>query len=52
MIDDQAPRDQWGLARVDEIKTDGACMRTVVVKTAAGKSYTRHVTKLVALELE
>ena len=52
MIDDQAPRDQWRLARVDEIKTDGSCVRTVVVKTAAGKSYTRHVTKLVALELE
>ena len=50
MIDDLTPRDQWRLARVES--TGPSPVRRVTIKTAAGKTFDRHVTKLVALELE
>ena len=50
MKNDTAPRDQWQLARVEE--TGPSPVRRVTVKTVAGKTFDRHVTQLVALELE
>ena len=52
LTDEQSPRDQWRLARVDAIKGDPRNVRTVVVQTASGKKFERHCTKLVPLELD
>ena len=52
MVDENAPRDQWKLGRIETIAPEGDRVRKVSVKTASGKSYERHITKLVALEME
>ena len=53
LVDEQEPRRDWKLARVDKILSeDENHVRRVVVTTADKKSFERHVTKLVALELD
>ena len=52
LTDNQTPRDQWKLARIESLKGDPAHVRTVIVATASGKKFERHCTKLVPLELE
>ena len=52
MTDDQKTRDQWNLARVIRVEKNGDHVRSVTVETANGKTYVRHVTKLVQLELD
>ena len=52
MIEPNTPRDQWKLARVESVHPEASHVRTANVRTVAGKIYERHVTKLVALELE
>ena len=52
-MDEQEPRKDWRIARVDEIlSADKNHVRRVRVTTADRKSFERHVTKLVALELD
>ena len=52
MIEPNTPRDQWKLARVESVHPEANNVRTANVRTISGKIYERHVTKLVALELE
>ena len=52
MIDENLSRDQWRLAIVETVKSDGAHVRAVTVRTACGKLFDRHCSKLVALEME
>ena len=52
IVDENAPRDQWKIGRIETIVPEGDRVRKVTVKTASGKSYERHITKLVALEME
>ena len=53
LMDEQEPRKDWRIARVDEIlSADKNHVRRVRVTTADRKSFERHVTKLVALELD
>ena len=52
IIDDQEPRRDWKIARVDKIVSEDSHVRRVVVTTADRKSYERHVSKLVTLELD
>ena len=53
LVDEQEPRRDWKLARVDKILSqDENHVRRVIVTTADKKSFERHVTKLVALELD
>ena len=52
LTDEQSPRDQWRLARIVSLKGDSENVRTVVVQTATGKTFERHCTKLVPLELD
>ena len=51
MVDEQIRRGDWRMAKV--VGTDGEEMvRTVTVKTAAGKEFLRDRTKVVRLELD
>ena len=51
MVDEQIRRGDWRTARV--VGTDGeAVVRTVTVRTAAGKDFLRDRTKIVRLELD
>ena len=52
IVDDQEPRRDWKIARVDKIVSEDSHVRRVVVTTADRKSYERHVSKLVILELD
>ena len=52
MVEPNTPRDQWKVARVESVHPDENNVRTACVRSVAGKVYERHVTKLVALELE
>ena len=52
MEDQQLARDQWSMAKVHKILSEGEHVRTVVVRTALGKEYERNIQHLVPLELE
>ena len=53
ITDELTPRNEWRLARVIKIlSTDKNHVRRVLVTTADRKTYERHVTSLVPLELE
>ena len=53
LVDDQEPRKDWRIARVDAIlSADKNHVRRVRVTTADKKTFERHVTKLVALEMD
>ena len=53
MVDDQTPRDFWTIARIDDVLSDDINhARRFRVTTANGKTYDRHITKIIPLELE
>ena len=52
LIDEIVPRDQWRLGRIKEVRGDGIRTRSAVVETANGRTYERHISKLVMLEME
>ena len=52
MVEPNTPRDQRKIARVESVHPDENNVRTACVRSVAGKVYERHVTKLVAPELE
>ena len=52
IVDENLPRDQWKIGRVEAIGPTEERVRNAQVKTVSGKVLERHVTKLVALELE
>ena len=52
MVDELMPRDQWRIARVESFVGGEGPVRRVIVKTASGKAFERHCSKVVALELE
>ena len=51
MVDEQIRRGDWRTARVVKVE-EGAVVRTVTVRTAAGKDFLRDRTKVVKLELD
>ena len=52
LCDELTKRDQWPLGRVVAVKDHGGIVRDVTIQTANGKTYVRHITKVVPLELE
>ena len=53
ITDDLSPRDSWKIARVDEILSeDKDHVRRVKITTAGGKTFERHISHLIPLELE
>ena len=46
------PRHLWRMARVDKIISEGSHVRRVVVRTADGHTYERHVNNLILLEMD
>ena len=53
ITDEMTPRDKWKIARVDEILSqDKNHVRRVRLTTAEGKTYERHLNKIIPLELE
>ena len=52
LVDELAPRDQWRVGRVEALGDDGCKSRKAMVKLANGKVFERHVTKLIALEMD
>ena len=53
ITDEATPRDKWKVARIDEVlSTDKNHVRRVRLTTAEGKSYERHLNKIIPLELE
>ena len=52
MVEPNIPRDQWRLARVESVHPEITNVRKAQVRSVSGKVFERHVTKLVALELE
>ena len=52
LVDELAPRDQWRVGRVESLGEGESNVRKAVVKLSNGKMFERHVTKLIALELD
>ena len=52
LTDEIVPRDQWKIGRIESIEQGDGPKRKAVVKTTNGKTYERHVTKLISLELD
>ena len=52
MVDEQTPRSDWQIARVDKIISEDNHVRRVRVITPDRRTFERHINKLVVLELD
>ena len=52
LVDETMPRDRWRIARVESFRREESHPRTITVRTADRKSFQRHISKLVPLEME
>ena len=51
LVDENKPRNSWSLGRVVKVAGDESHVRTVDVRVASGKVFSRDVTKVVHLEV-